>query len=239
MGHPTSFLTAQWRHLLMVNYAIDPAILESMVPRGTELDAWNDTTYVSLVAFRFLDTRVEGWRIPLHVDFEEINLRFYVRRRDGSEWKRGVVFIKEIVPRAAISLVARLAYNENYVTHATRHNFGMAEELSVRYQWRCHGRWNTLSATASGAPRPLIDGEEAQFITEHYSGYTRQRDGSTMEYEVRHPSWKVWDTTRATVDVDVARLYGKQFADALNHPPTSTFIADGSEVAVMGGRRVR
>lgn len=222
----------------MVNYAMDPAILAPLTPRGTELDAWNDTTYASLVAFRFLDTRVKGWRIPFHVNFEEINLRFYVRRRDGSEWKRGVVFIKEIVPRPAIAAVARWVYNENYVTLPTRLDIRASDELRVRYQWRFRGRWITLAAMANGKPRPLIEGEEAQFITEHYWGYTRQRDGNTMEYEVRHPSWNVWDATHTQVDVDVARLYGRQFADPLSHPPMSAFVADGSEVAVMGGSRL-
>jgi len=235
---PNTFLTAQWRHLVMANYAIDPAILTPLVPRGTELDTWNGTTYVSLVGFRFLDTRVKGWRIPFHVNFEEINLRFYVLRRDGDACKRGVVFIKEIVPRLAIATVARMVYNENYVTLPTRHRIDEGSERSVRYEWRLRGRWNVLGARAQGEARPLREGEEAQFISEHYWGYTRQRDGGTMEYRVEHPTWKVWDAKEPLVDVDVETLYGRPFVDALSQPPTSVFIADGSEVAVRGGRRI-
>ncbi len=231
------FLTAQWRHLVMANYAIDPAILKSRIPRGTELDAWNGTTYASLVGFRFLDTSVKGWRIPFHVNFEEINLRFYVRRRDDGEWKRGVVFIKEIVSSAAISAVARLLYNENYVTHPTRHQLEHnADRLRVRYEWRFRGRWDMLEATGHGAARPLKEGEEAHFISEHYWGYTTQRNGGTKEYRVEHPSWRVWEADNAVIDVDVAGLYGNEFAAPLRQPPTSVFIADGSEVAVMPGR---
>jgi uncharacterized protein YqjF (DUF2071 family) len=232
------FLTAQWRHLLMVNYAIDPAILFPLVPRGTELDTWNGTTYVSLVGFRFLYTRVKGWRIPFHTHFEEINLRFYVLRKESGEWRRGVVFVKEIVPRTAITLVARWAYNENYVTLPTRHRLVESPELSVRYEWRLRGRWNSVGARAPGEARPLREGEEAQFISEHYWGYTRQRDRGTKEYRVEHPAWNVWDAKDSVVDVDIEALYGRPFVDALNQPPTSAFIADGSEVAVRGGRRI-
>ena len=44
--------------------------------------------YVSLVGFRFLNTRVLGVSIPFHRDFDEVNLRFYVRRNIGSEVRR-------------------------------------------------------------------------------------------------------------------------------------------------------
>lgn len=37
---------------------------------------------------------------------ERAQLRFYVRRRVDGEWRRGVMFIKEIVPRRAIAAAA-------------------------------------------------------------------------------------------------------------------------------------
>src|SRR6185503_10439864 len=104
--------TAHWRFLMMLNYEVDPSVLHPLVPRGTELDTWHGRTYASVVGFLFLDTRVLGLAIPFHRDFEEVNLRFYVRRREAEAWRRGVVFIKEIVPRWAIATVARVAYNE-------------------------------------------------------------------------------------------------------------------------------
>lgn len=91
----------------MLNYEIDPALLLPFVPKGTELDTWNDTMFASMIGFRFLDTRVLGMAIPIYRDFEEINLRFYVRRKADDGWRRGVVFVKEIVPRLAIELTAR------------------------------------------------------------------------------------------------------------------------------------
>src|SRR5581483_11035238 len=117
---PSSFLTAEWHNLAMLNYEIDPAVLRAFVPNGTELDSWNGKAYVSMVGFMFLKTRVRRFAIPFHQNFEEINLRFYVRRKGPDGWRRGVVFIKEIVPRFAIALIARMFYNENYVALAMR-----------------------------------------------------------------------------------------------------------------------
>ncbi len=101
-----TFLKAEWRKLVMANYAVDPALLMNYLPNKTELDFWNGTCYVSLVGFMFQNTKVMGIKIPFHVDFEEVNLRFYVRYKDAGEWKRGVVFIKEIVPKPMLKIVA-------------------------------------------------------------------------------------------------------------------------------------
>src|SRR4051812_45506678 len=110
----TIFLQAEWRKLAMANYAVDPAVLKRHLPYKTELHLWNDTCYVSLVGFRFVNTRLRGFRVPFHINFEEVNLRFYVRYKDGDQWKRGVVFMKEIVPKPALTFVANAFYKENY-----------------------------------------------------------------------------------------------------------------------------
>lgn len=238
------FLSAEWRDLIMVNYAIDPAILQEHVPAGTELDSWNDTVYVSAVAFNFLNTKVKGLAIPFHKNFEEINLRFYVRRKDESEWKRGVVFIKEIVPKPAIAFVAKFLYNENYVALPTRHTIQQEETPQdhlrhIRYEWRFKGEWNFIEATGHGAPRPLQEGSEEQFISEHYWGYSMQRNGGTKEYQVEHPSWNTWNATHTKVNINVAQLYGAKFANTLAQEPISAFIADGSAVTVSEGADIR
>src|ERR1700741_4988936 len=107
------FLTANWRNLLMINFETAPGLLRPYLPRNTELDTWNNTHYVSLVGFLFQDTRLKGFSFPLHRTFEEVNLRFYVKYREGHSWKRGVVFIKELVPKRLITFVANTVYKEN------------------------------------------------------------------------------------------------------------------------------
>ena len=220
----------------MINYAIDPEILKSRVPAGTELDTWNGTTYASLVGFNFLKTRVKGISIPFHTNFEEINLRFYVRRNDDGIWKRGVVFVKEIVPKPAIALIARVLYNENYEAMPTRHSIDEKNGLYARYEWKFKNRWNSIEVTSRGDSESLEEGSENQFIAEHFWGYSAQRNGSTKEYRVDHPSWRIWKASSYTVDVDVAGLYGDEFTRALEKDPISAFIADGSGVTVSDGK---
>ena len=235
------FLTAKWRYLAMLNYRVDAAVLASYVPRLTELDSHNGTTYVSLVGFLFSDTRVLGLRIPLHVEFEELNLRFYVRRTSGSEVRRGVVFIKELVPRPAIAIVARLVYNEPYVARRMGHHIAQSatRPLYASYSWAQHdGGWGHLAVTTTGRAEPVIPGSVEEFITEHYWGYTRQRDGGTVEYRVEHPSWRVWQSERATVTGDVHELYGPVFGEILSRTPESAFLADGSAVTVYRPTRI-
>ncbi|HEX2091029.1 MAG TPA: DUF2071 domain-containing protein [Longimicrobiaceae bacterium] len=240
-----AFLTAEWRYLVMLNYAADPALLAPYVPRGTELDGWDGTIYLSVVGFLFLRTRVLRLPIPLHRDFEEVNLRFYVRRREPEGWRRGVVFVREIVPRPAIAAVARLVYDEPYVALPMRHHIELdaaagtlRKDGSVEYGWRHRGRWNTLRATTAGSPEPLREGSEEEFITEHYWGYTALRDGTSVEYRVEHPAWRVWQVSRASLECDVETVYGPGFVEPLAGPPRSAFVAEGSPIRVLPRRRL-
>jgi uncharacterized protein YqjF (DUF2071 family) len=228
------FLSAEWRSLAMLNYRVAPELLAPYVPRGTELDAFGGAYYASLVGFLFINTRVLGVPVPWHRDFEEVNLRFYVRRSVGGEARRAVVFIRELVPRRAIATVARLAYNEPYRSLRMRHDHA---PTSVSYSWHTN-MWSTLAVAMQGdGVVPHIDSEEA-FITEHYWGYTKQRDGGTVEYEVRHPRWRVWHAKSANVTGPLDHVYGKAWADVLEAPPASAFVADGSAVEVHFPRRI-
>jgi uncharacterized protein YqjF (DUF2071 family) len=238
--HASPFLTAEWRHLAMLTFEIDPKVLSPFVPAGTELDAWQGRTFVSIVGFLFLDTRVFGAAIPHHRDFEEVNLRFYVRRMASDGWRRAVVFVKEIVPRIAIALTARAFFGENYVAVPMRHHIeqetGRATgTLTVSYSWWFRGRENRMELSAHGNAGEAATGSDVEFITEHYWGYARRRGGRTTEYRVEHPRWRVCTSTEAQLDCDVAALYGSQFVEFLKAPPASAFLADGSKVTVFRG----
>jgi uncharacterized protein len=228
----------------VLNYEVPPALLLPLVPAGTELDDWNGTTLASMVGFRFLDTRVLGVPIPGHRDFDEVNLRFYVRRRgEDGEWRRAVVFVRELVPRRAIALVARWCYNEPYTAVPMRHEIQMAgteDGASGRaaYEWHFAGRWHRLEAATRGLPFEPDPASEAAFTAEHYWGYTVQRDGGAKEYRVEHPPWLVWDAEGARFDCDVGSVYGTGFAEFLSSPTRSAFVARGSAVTVYRGRRL-
>lgn len=238
----SAFLAAEWRNLVLLNYEIDPAILRPLIPVRTELDPYQGRHYVSLVGFQFLKTRVLGLPIPFHCNFEEINLRFYVRHQAADGWRRGVVFIREIVPRWAIAAVARWVYNEQYVAHPMHSRVLLPAsdkpEGLVEYGWQALGRAHRMQAEFSGTPSPLQAGSEEEYITEHYWGYTVQRDGSSLQYRVEHPPWRVWRAKRSQMEVDVAGFYGSQYVEALSCPPTSAFVAEGSPIRVHKGERI-
>jgi len=226
----------------MLNYAVEPSVLRSYVPAGTELDLWNGIAFVSLVGFLFSNTRLLHFSVPGHRNFEEVNLRFYVRRNVDGEVRRGVTFIREIVPRAAIAFVARRAYNEPYVALPMRHEYGDVAQngapSTVKYGWRFSDRWTSMDVRPVGSGVPAVDGSQEEFITEHYWGYTRQRDGATFEYRVMHAPWRIWSVDDAQLAGDLAPLYGAEFASILGGPRVSAFLADGSPVTVHAPSRL-
>lgn len=243
MAEEKVFLTTIWSHLAMLNYVVDPIILRPHVPRGTELDTFAGQSYVSMVGFQYQKTRVFGFPVPFHRNFAEVNLRFYVRRRAPDGWRRGVVFLKEIVALPAVAWTARRFYDENFCIFPMRYSIHSenCDPSSVRgatYEWMFQGQWQRIEVQTAGKPEPTIPGSAEQFIAEHYWGYTRRRDGSTTEYRVDHPPWRVWQVSAAQLECDAARLYGPEFVEPLSADPHSAFLADGSEVAVHRGRQL-
>lgn len=228
------FLTASWNKLIMANYAVDPGILKEYVPAGTELDYWNNTCYISLVGFMFDNVKVKGIAVPFHRTFPEVNLRFYVRRKEGDDWKRGVVFISEIVPKRAISFIANTIYKEHYSTMPMKHFLEKNEmTLQAGYSWKKKGRWNSLKVKTEPVPVTLQPGSEEEFITEHFWGYAKG-SGSTVEYHVSHPRWDIYTVKEHTVDCDFRTVYSEEFAFLGKKEPVSVFLAEGSPVKVYG-----
>jgi uncharacterized protein YqjF (DUF2071 family) len=168
----------------------------------------------------------------LHTNFEEVNLRFYVRRKTDAGWRRGVVFVRELVPRRAVAFIARTFYGEPYSTLKMRHSIEISDNrIAVEYAWRRSGQWESVKAVGSGGPQAIEIGSEEEFITEHYWGYTARGEGCD-EYEVEHPRWRVWRASEAVLNADPAGLYGERFVESLSVRPSSAFIADGSAIAV-------
>lgn len=234
-----SFLNAEWRKLALANYAIDPTVLTKYIPHHTELDLWNNTCYVSLVGFMFQNTRLMGLPIPFHRDFEEVNLRFYVRYKEKSEWKRGVVFIKEIVPKPALTFVANTLYKEHYQTMPMQHSWNTYDDhRTVAYQWQCKGKEQLFQVKANLKAETIAPNSETEFITEHYWGYTKIGPQKTFEYEVTHPKWQAYSVQDFIINVDFGAVYGDDFAFLNQLSPISVMLAEGSEITVENKRRV-
>lgn len=233
------FLKAQWINLLMLNYEADPELLKPFMPAHTELDLWQGKTLVSMVGFLFNDTKVLGIKWPLHINFEEVNLRFYVRHFDGREWKRGAVFVSEIVPKRMIALIANNLYREHYSAMPMRHSIILsAETTTYNYEWKYKGSWNKLGGEVSNQFEPIRAGSPEEFIFEHYWGYNIWTDKVTMEYQVEHISWQVAQVSGPVLEADIAGLYGAEFVPYLSVKPYSAFFAKGSDISVRMGAKI-
>ncbi len=227
----------------MVTFDVTPDILKPWIPPHVELDQYQGRTLVSLIGFRFLDASVLGIPIPLHRDFVEVNLRFYTRRMAPEGWRHGVTFIREMVPVPAVALAARALYNEPYraLPMRSRNESSLAtagRAGSVRYEWRSSGQWQQLEVTTQGASRELASGSEEEFIAVRHWGHGTHRDGSAIEYHVRHPRWRYWKARSHVLNWDVAALFGPRFVAPMGRAPSSVFVADGSAVAVSMFRRL-
>jgi uncharacterized protein YqjF (DUF2071 family) len=187
----------------------------------------------------FVDTKIKSLKIPFHVNFEEVNLRFYVRYNDSGQWKRGVVFIREIVPKFALTFVANTIYGENYETMPMLHQWDRQTDFqTVQYQWKKANQWYGLKLKAALQPQPILADSEAEFITEHYWGYTKRKNRQTSEYAVEHERWDIYDVLEYNIDVDFGKVYGKPFEWLTDAKPASVFLAEGSGIIVRGGRRI-
>ena len=233
------FLTAEWRKLALANYVVDPEILLPYLPYKTELDTWNGKHYLSLVGFRFINTRVKGIPVPFHRHFEEVNLRFYVRYKASSGWKRGVTFIREIVPRRALTFLANSIFREKYVTMPMRHKWETKSDLiQISYSWRLNKKWNTLSLTADPLPGEILINSEEEFISEHYWGYTPIDDRLCSEYQVEHPRWLTYKVRDFKIEVDFGEVYGPQFRFLTGQAPTSVMLVEGSAIVVLSSQKI-
>lgn len=228
-----SFLKAEWNKLAFANYIIDRDVLSKYVPAGTELDLWDGKCFISLVGFMFKNTKLLGVKVPYHINFEEVNLRFYVKRYENGEWKRGVVFIKEIVPKIAITLVANIIYKENYETMPMKHSWTTEnDKRTIQYQLKKGEKWHTINLEASIENQKIMTGSETEFITEHYWGYAKKNEFKTNEYEVKHPKWNIYEVKNYLIDLDFSAIYGKEFEFLNNQKPASVMLAEGSKISI-------
>lgn len=229
------FLTAKWQDLIMVNYEVEPDLLASRVPAGTELDLDDGKCFVSLVGFMFLDTRVLGVPIPFHINFEEVNLRFYIKRETDGEVRRAVCFVKEIVPRHAIAIVARVLYGEPYECWKMGN---IRNDNIVSYDWSKEKISNRISVEVGENLGVPAAGSHGELIIEHYWGYTDRHNGRVDEYKVEHPKWELCSTENEKINVDFAATYGGEFAFLTKQEPDSILLAKGSDIAVYKGKTI-
>jgi uncharacterized protein len=232
-----NFLTARWENLVMANYAVEPHILLPYLPKGTKLDFFEGKTYVSLVGFMFKNTKIFGLPAFGLGTFEEINLRFYVTRKDGNTIKRGVVFINETIPYKIVAWVANYLYKEHYIAIPTKHYWNITtENKEIRYSWKMNNKWNYVNLNAKTQKQMIQKASIEEYIFEHYFGYTKVSESKTLEYGIKHPRWQINEIKNCDINCNFDEMYGIDFAFLNNKKPDTIMLAEGSEIAVKWKR---
>lgn len=224
------FLTAEWRNLINLTYRVPAGVLEPILPKGVELDLFEGHAHLSLVAFDFVNTRVKGVKIPFHVDFPEINLRYYVQ----SGGHRGVVFIKELVPKHCIAFIAQRFYNEPYQSFPMEsHHETLADGRlkSLHKVWKEEQEYRLETLAGAEKSIPPTD-SAAHFFKEHDLGFGVDKRGETLIYEVSHPVWETRDIQDLKLNFDFGKIYGPQWAFLKDLQPQFSLFAEGSAIKV-------
>ena len=234
---PSHLLSANWTDLLVLNFETDKKFLEHYLPAGLELNDWNGQYFMSLVGFEFSNTKLFGIPSPVHRRFAELNLRFYVKRRIKDQWRKGVVFIKEIAPSWLVGQVAGWLYKESFVALPVKKSMTpLDNKVRIGYTMKINNEQNYLSALATTAAVEYSNDSLEGFILDHYWGYTRVTKILTNEFEVIHRPWKIYPVMSADIKLDIPALYGKEFEPWLARPPQNMFLMDGSETKVTWPR---
>lgn len=227
------FLKAKWENIIMANYEIAPEILEPFLPKGVNLDLFDGKCYVSLVGFMFKKTKLFNIPIPYFGTFEEINLRFYVVRKEENQIKRGVVFINETIPYPIVAWMANKLYKEHYTVVPTKHQINCDDSTQkVNFEWLLNKKWKSIYVEASNEAAAMKKDTLEQFIYEHYYGYTKIDEDKTEEYKLQHPSWNTYKVLDYKIECDFEAMYGKAFSVLNYTKPEAVFIAEGSAVAI-------
>jgi uncharacterized protein YqjF (DUF2071 family) len=229
-GDRRVFLSAGWYNLLLFNYSVPPEVLKSYLPEGCELDLYDGSAHLSLVAFQFHNTSVLGIKWPGFTNFSEVNLRFYVKYNG----ERGVCFIREYVPSRLVSAIADWLYNEPYkfakMSDSVTRDGNL---LSAEYHLQDGASKMRFFARAENNPHMPGTGTLEHHFKEHELGVGRDKKGRTLTYRVHHPVWRIFPVVDYKIEVDAEGLYGKDFAFLSTDKPNSVVFAEGSEIKVF------
>jgi uncharacterized protein len=228
-----TLLTAHWTNLVTATFETDKHFLQKYLPAKTELNDWNARYFMSIVAFLFEKPRLLGIPSPFYNSFEEINLRFYVRRKLNNEWRKGVVFIKEIAPYYIPAQTAKWLYRENFISVPMKHEFINSNKLMYRsYACKISKEWNYLNMESACIHTETGLGDVENFIRDHYWAYTRKGSNKTLEFQIEHPPWKIFPAIKFDMHLDTGTIYGEQFKDYFAEKPVDAFLMDGSYTKV-------
>ena len=228
---------AEWREIVVINFEIDPKLLRNFIPPKTELDFFNETSFVTLMARACKNVKPYGWPIVFAKSIDQILLRFYVKRKVGDTWRRGVCLIRDYLPKRKASFFLNWMFKHSFTQvpiKRTSSNFesGLPTQLpTVEYQWTTGDYVNHIKVNARSQMRQQEQETKESFVLDHHYGYT-VKEGKTYEYYVEYSPWAMWDAQSGSFDCDTENVFGRPFVRALKQRPASVFLARGSDVII-------
>jgi hypothetical protein len=223
-------MTASWKRLINMTYAVSPELLLPHVPAGVTLDCIDGKAFVGLVPFSFENVTMNRLRIPFHQSFPEINLRFYVKHRLG----RGVVFLRECAPKRAVVWLARKKYNEPYCCKKMKEKVRMFTDgtFSVAHSLWSNGIKNTVEVTARTTPVFPDKNSSAHYFKELELGFGIAHNKQTMLYRIHHPEWEVFPVVSYALNMNFGAVFGEKWAFLSAEKPLDVSLVKGSAVTV-------
>ena len=120
-----------------------------------------------------------------------------MKRLNGTELKRGVVFISEVVPHKIVSFLANKLYKEHYSTAKMASSILVENEIKqIKYTWQSQSQMYSIDTSFFDKQDDIEPNSLEEFIYEHYYGFTKVSARETWEYKVNHPRWQTGNSRR-------------------------------------------
>ncbi len=175
-----------WHDLLFLHWPVSVGVLRDRVPRQVEIDQFDGTAWLGIVAFWMDGIRLRYLpALPGASNFAELNVRTYVRHRGQS----GVYFMSLDAPHRLLSWIARRWYRLAYVAARVtvkkdtgRIDFHSTRDDPINTEFRARYR-------AIGTPQESPAGSLEEWLTERYRLYAADPSGRLWKAEIAHTPW--------------------------------------------------
>lgn len=178
-------MTQDWAFLSFLHWRYDADTVQSLLPRGLEVDLFDGSAWVGLVPFAMRIKVGPLPPLPYATIFPETNVRTYVHGPDG---RAGVWFFSLDVPRLAAALGARATYGLPYMWSDMAVDRG-ATQVTYRL-WRHWKAWPPTTSRVTVEVGEAIEehSELEHFLTARWRLFNHVA-GSLWTATVEHRPW--------------------------------------------------
>jgi len=187
-------LRQRWSRLLFAHWPVPAAHVQAKLPAGLIADTLDGTAWLGVVPFtmdrvRFRSVGEHAFRVPTAHAFPELNLRTYVRTRDG---RTGVYFFSLDAASLLAVVGARVAFGLPYFWANMSETISVDGVIDYRSERLLGGRHAPASFAAQyrSLRKLSADDDLRRFLTERYAMFVR-RFGSVQVGHIHHGPWQL------------------------------------------------